>query len=237
MAINLSSAFHTTRLVLPSMLAQQVGSHHQYRIGARPRRIAVQIRLCGRQARARRPHEGRPRSRRPNTASPATPSAPVTSTRHWSKRRSTARPRRTASRASKSSATSCCAQQPNKRFATVEELGALVGVPRERSRSVDHRRGLAGRRRLDRALSAGRGPQWRTDKMLDVTKPQRHRRAGRKRRMRADVVASSRDRSSWSFRAAVRSAPIRPASIRPCMRLASSRTGSSAPRSAPSTPA
>ena len=44
-------------------------------------------------------------------------------------------------------------QQPNKRFATIEEMGARRRVPRERSRGIDHRRGLAGRWRLDRALS------------------------------------------------------------------------------------
>ena len=45
-------------------------------------------------------------------------------------------------------------------------------------------------------------------------------------------------RVRWSlyFRAAARSAPIRAASIRRCTRPGSSRTGSSAPRSAPSTP-
>ena len=47
------------------------------------------------------------------------------------------------------------AQQPNKRFATVEELGALVRVSRKRRGGLDHRHGFAGRRRLDRALRRG----------------------------------------------------------------------------------
>jgi 3-hydroxybutyrate dehydrogenase len=34
-AIDLSSAFHTTRLALPSMASQQVGPYHQHRLGAR----------------------------------------------------------------------------------------------------------------------------------------------------------------------------------------------------------
>ena len=47
------SAFHTTRLALPSMIAQQVGPHHQHRLGARAGRLAVQVGLCGGQARHR----------------------------------------------------------------------------------------------------------------------------------------------------------------------------------------
>ena len=57
------SAFHTTRLALPAMLDEQVGPHRQYRLGARPGRLAVQIRLCRRQARHRRTDQGQPRSR------------------------------------------------------------------------------------------------------------------------------------------------------------------------------
>ena len=45
-----------------------------------------------------------------------------------------------------------------------------------------------------------------------------------------------RARWCWSFKVAARSAPIRAGSIRPCTKPASSRTGSSAPRSAASTP-
>ena len=46
------------------------------------------------------------------------------------------------------------AQQPNKRFATVEEIGALTVFLASRRRRVDHRDRVAGRWRLDRALSA-----------------------------------------------------------------------------------
>ena len=66
------------------------------------------------------------RSRPPSRASPATPSVPVTSTRRWSRRRSSAQatahgiPREQVIR------DVLLAQQPNKRFATVEELGALT---------------------------------------------------------------------------------------------------------------
>ena len=125
--------------------------------------------------------------------------------------------------------------------------------PGQRRRGVDHRRGVAGRWRLDRALSdsampgksrpmniderarcdwrnmGGRGEQdaGRHGRTVDRGRRRRRRRARRSRR-------TSNARSSSSFRAAVRSAPIRPASIRRCTRPASSRTGSSAPRSAPS---
>ena len=46
------------------------------------------------------------------------------------------------------------AQQPNKRFATVEELGALTRLSVRARRRLDHRHGVAGRRRLDGALKA-----------------------------------------------------------------------------------
>ena len=49
------------------------------------------------------------------------------------------------------------ANQPNKRFATVEEIGALAAVPGERRRRLDHRRRAARRRRLDRALTSTTG--------------------------------------------------------------------------------
>ncbi len=51
LAINLSSAFHTTRLALPWHDRQQVGPHHQYRLGARAGRLGFQVGLCGGQAR------------------------------------------------------------------------------------------------------------------------------------------------------------------------------------------
>lgn len=52
LAIDLSSAFHTTRLALPSMIAnkcddrQQVGPRHQHSVGARFGGLAIQISLC-----------------------------------------------------------------------------------------------------------------------------------------------------------------------------------------------
>ena len=46
------------------------------------------------------------------------------------------------------------AQQPNKRFATVEEIGALTVFLASRRGRLDHRHRPAGRRRLDGALSA-----------------------------------------------------------------------------------
>jgi 3-hydroxybutyrate dehydrogenase len=41
-AINLSSAFHTTRLALPAM-RRQLGPHHQHRLGARPGGLGPQV--------------------------------------------------------------------------------------------------------------------------------------------------------------------------------------------------
>ena len=107
LAINLSSAFHTTRAGAALDAPEQLRPHHQHRLGARPGRLAVQGGLCGGQARHRRPHQGDRARRPPRPTSPATRSARATSTRRWSRRRSTARPRRTASRASRSSATCC----------------------------------------------------------------------------------------------------------------------------------
>ena len=101
LAINLSSAFHTTRARAAGDAQEQVRPHHQHRLGARPRRLAVQGGLCGGQARHRRPDQGDGAGDRRSTTSPATRSAPATSTRRWSRRRSKARPRRTASRASR----------------------------------------------------------------------------------------------------------------------------------------
>ena len=48
------------------------------------------------------------------------------------------------------------AAQPTKRFATVEGAGRAGGVPLRPRRRFDHRRCAAGRRRLDRAMTARR---------------------------------------------------------------------------------
>jgi 3-hydroxybutyrate dehydrogenase len=49
-AINLSSAFHTSRLAIPYM-QRKMGTHHQSCLGTRFGRIRSEIRLCGRQTR------------------------------------------------------------------------------------------------------------------------------------------------------------------------------------------
>ena len=56
-AINLSSAFHTIRAARAGHEGAQMGPHHQHRLGAFAGRLAVQGRLCLRQARSRRPHQ------------------------------------------------------------------------------------------------------------------------------------------------------------------------------------
>ena len=56
-ALNLTAAFHTTRLAVPAMKAQELGPDHQHRLGAQPRRQPQQVGLCRRQARHRRLHQ------------------------------------------------------------------------------------------------------------------------------------------------------------------------------------
>ena len=90
---------HAARAALDDR--QQMGAHHQHRLGARARRLRLQISLCGGEARHSRAHQGDRARSRGSTASPATPSAPAMSTRRWSKRRSKARRSRMASRASR----------------------------------------------------------------------------------------------------------------------------------------
>ena len=244
LAINLSSAFHTMRLALPAMRAERLRPHHQYRLGAWAGRLALQVGLCRGQARHRRPDQGRGAGDRRSRASPATRSARATSIRRWSRRRSTARPRRTAFRASRSSATCCwrssrtSASRRSRRsarsrsFSPSDAAASITGIA------------LAGRWRLDRALS--RSSVTSADRSANIHRRDDFRRERDMNKMQnidasdsAQVARqkSARARSSSSCRAAARSAPTRPASIRRCTRPASSRTGSSAPRSAPSTPA
>ena len=132
------------------------------------------------------------------------------------------------------------AQQPNKHFATVEELGALTVFLAQRRGGVDHRHRAAGRWRLDRALKRERnetGPRANFQRAQVSRERDMNDVQDRSSNAEARSPNPSRARSCWCCRAAARSAPIRPASIRRCTRPASSRTGSSAPRSAPSMPA
>ena len=91
---------HAARPFRP-MKAQRLGPDRQHRLGARPGRLAVQGGLRRRQARHGRPDQGHGAGARRSRASPATPSAPATSGRRWSSSRSTTRPGRTASRATR----------------------------------------------------------------------------------------------------------------------------------------
>ena len=63
-------------------------------------------------------------------------SAPATSGRRWSRSRSTTRRRRTTSPRDEVIRDVLLAQQPNKRFATVEEMGALDRLPRAATRGT-----------------------------------------------------------------------------------------------------
>jgi 3-hydroxybutyrate dehydrogenase len=131
------------------------------------------------------------------------------------------------------------AQQPNKRFASVDELGAR-GVSRQRCSSIDHRCSIARRWRLDRALtdSALRGALSSRYLHAQPTFPgSLPCHSSQSRTLSTNSEERRTARWSSSFRAAARSVPIKSAYIRRCMRPASSRTGSSEPRSARSTPA
>ncbi len=90
-AINLSSAFHTTRAAVPGMKKRGWGPDHQHRLGPRTGRLAVQERLCRCQARHRRLHQRPSRWKSRSRASPSTPSAPAMSGRRWSSARSPTR--------------------------------------------------------------------------------------------------------------------------------------------------
>ena len=123
------------------------------------------------------------------------------------------------------------AQQPNKRFATVEELGgiAVSSLATRRPPSPAPRcRSMAAGPRIER-------DKRRTAREANMTEDTKTLHAARSRQRRSATTTTAR--SCSCSKAAARSAPIRPASTRRCTRPASSRTGSSAPRSAPSTPA
>ena len=107
LAINLSAAFHTMRAAIPGMKVERLGPDRQRRLGARPGRLAVQVGLRRGQARAGRPDQGRRAGARRDGRHLQRRSARAMSGRRWSSSRSTIRPDRTASRASRSSATCC----------------------------------------------------------------------------------------------------------------------------------
>ena len=87
LAINLSARVpHHPRSRCPAMKQKQVGPHHQHRLGARAGRLALQVGLCRRQARHRRPDQDRGARSRRATASPSTRSAPAMSGRRWSQK-------------------------------------------------------------------------------------------------------------------------------------------------------
>ena len=110
---------------LPGMRAQEMGPDHQHRLGARAYRLAVQVGLCRGQARHRRPDQGDgARNRRGrhhlqrhlprlrlDAAGRGADRGPGEGARHLARGGD---PRRAPE------------NQPNKRFATVEEMAALA---------------------------------------------------------------------------------------------------------------
>ena len=124
LAINLSSAFHTTRLALPSMIANRWGRIINIASAHGARRLGLQISLCGGEARHPRAHQGdRARSRRAgitcNAICPGYVYTPLVEAQIEGQAKSHGIPREQVIR------DVLLAQQPNKRFATVEELGAF----------------------------------------------------------------------------------------------------------------
>ena len=97
-AINLTSAFHTTRLALPAMKRGQLGPHHQHRVGPRPGRVGAEVGLRRGQARHRRPDQVGGAGNRDHRRHRATRSAPAGCSRRWCKSRSTTARRAKASR-------------------------------------------------------------------------------------------------------------------------------------------
>ena len=90
-AINLSAAFHTTRLAVPGDEEQGLGPDHQHRERAQPRRLAQQVAPMSPPSTASPASPRRSRWRRRATASPSIASRPATSGRRWSRARSPTR--------------------------------------------------------------------------------------------------------------------------------------------------
>ena len=155
LAINLSSAFHLIQATFEPMKQARLRPHHQYRLGARPDRLAVQVGLCRRQARHGRPHQGggarRRRSRRHgNAICPGYVWTPLVEKQIDDQAKSHNIARDAVIR------DVFLKNQPTKRFATVEEMGALTVFLCSDSGRLDHRHRAAGRWRLDRALTTAR---------------------------------------------------------------------------------
>ena len=106
--------------------SEQVRADHQHRVRAWIGRVALQGGLCRGQARHRRPDQGRGAGDCGRRHHLQCDLSRVMSIRRWSRRRSTARPRRTAFPARKSSTTCCWRSSPTSILPAVEELGALT---------------------------------------------------------------------------------------------------------------
>ena len=174
--------------------AARLGPHHQHRLGARPRRLAVQVGLCRGQARHARPHQGdgaRDGAEHGITCNAICPGyvwTPLVEKQIDDQAKAHGIPREQVIR------DVLLAQQPNKRFATVEEIGALTvflctrrraprspaprcrstaaGPPTERQGATHHgRHDIRRSRRTARVIDhAGAGKRARSQ-------PKRRRRA------------------------------------------------------------
>ncbi len=103
---------------------EQFRPHHQHRLRARARRLAVQVGLCRGQARHRRSHQGDALETAEanitcNAICPGYVYTPLVEAQIEGQAKAHGIPREQVIR------DVLLAQQPNKRFATVEELGAL----------------------------------------------------------------------------------------------------------------
>ena len=156
LAINLSSAFHTTRAALPAMRKNNFGriiniasAHGLVASPFKAAYVAAKHGIVGLT-------KVTALEDRRSTTSPATRSVPgyvytpLVEAQIEGQAKAHGIPREQVIR------DVLLAQQPNKRFATVEELGALsVFLASDAAASITGT-ALAGRRRLDRALSASR---------------------------------------------------------------------------------
>jgi 3-hydroxybutyrate dehydrogenase len=151
LAINLSSAFHTSRLALPSMLANKwgriiniasahglVGSPFKAAYVAAKHGIVGLTKVIA--------LETAEQGITCNAICPGYVYTPLVEAQIDGQAKAHGIPREQVIREV------LLAQQPNKRFATVEELGTLTVFSRKRGCRLHHRRGAARRWRLDCAL-------------------------------------------------------------------------------------
>ena len=152
-AINLSAAFHAMRAAIPGMKAAKWGRIISTASAHSLGRLAVQVGLCHRQARHRRPHQDRGAGDSPHLGLRSTRFSPVTSGRRWwsSQIPDTMKARGLTREQVINDV--MLAAQPTKQFVTVRTGRRDRRLSLLRRRLPDHRRQPLGRRRLDGGVS------------------------------------------------------------------------------------